>query len=151
MGFSGQILIPSECWDMPRDVEGVEIAPFAEAIRRADLFIFEFGYGSQKLGDPVRTGRQPTTDDARALSVVKQLFKQTAAIEDRTRPPGRRVARRFVGVNVINNAIWETFSATVNAPLTPFCSQVAAGVARVKRPGGQLQRLRSKFSLSAKK
>lgn len=131
MGFSGQVIVPSECDHIPKEIEAVEIAPFSDAVRRPKVFIFEFGYASQKIDDPVRTGRVPSDEDARALDVVLQLFKRAAADEEQTRPEDRWTPRRFVGVNVINNVVWETFSGVVSANLTPFCCQVASGLARV--------------------
>jgi hypothetical protein len=130
MGFFGPVIVPSECEHLAGQIEGVEMSPFPDALRRANLFIFEFGYASQKIDDPVRTGRQPTEDDARCLGVVEDLLVRATSSEAQTRPEERRTPRRFVGINVINNAMWETFSGLVNANLTPFCSQVAAGYAR---------------------
>jgi hypothetical protein len=131
MGFSGQVIVPAECDHIESGNDAIEVSPYSEAVRRSKLFLFEFGYASQKLDDPVRTGRQPTAEDAQILARVRQLFAETAANEERTRPEDRRTARRFVGINVINNAIWETFSSTVNANLNPFSTQVAGGLARV--------------------
>lgn len=135
MGFFGRVIVPAECDHVVRHFGDAEVSPFAEAVRRADLFIFEFGYASQKIDDPVRTGRQPTIDDVRCLSIVEDLFIKASLSEARTRPEERRTPRRFVGVNVINNILWETFSSAVSANITPFCCQVAAGFARADSYG----------------
>ena len=47
MGFTGPILVPEECDGLPEDLEGVERAPFADQLSRADVFIFEFGLATQ--------------------------------------------------------------------------------------------------------
>ncbi len=57
MGFVGKILMPDECKGMPTDIDCVERGPFEELLRRAELFIFEFGLASQGLQEPVRVGR----------------------------------------------------------------------------------------------
>ena len=102
----------------------------AEAVRRADLFIFEFGFASQGIYDPIRTGRQATVGDAKCLDVVMRLLRRATSMEKRTRPVHKRSPRRFVGVNVINNIVWESFSDYVAINYTPFSCQVAAGLPR---------------------
>ena len=106
MGFTGPILIPEECEGLPADLAGVERAPFAEQLSSAELFIFEFGLATQTATEPVRAGRQIGPIDKKRLKVVERLFKRAAATEAETRPEGRRVARRFIGVNVIYNKFW---------------------------------------------
>ena len=135
MGFFGQVLVPSECDHIPAEPDQFEKAPLVDALRRADLFIFEFGYLSQKPEDPIRTGRLPSAADVKALSLVEAVFKRTASSEANTRPVTRRTPRRFVGINVINNVAWDTFSTLINATLTPFCCQVAAGFAYTGNSG----------------
>ena len=130
MGFTGSILIPEECEGMPADLAGVERAPFAEQLSSAELFIFEFGLATQTASEPVRAGRQIGPVDKKRLKVAERLFKRAAATEAETRPEGRRVARRFIGVNVIYNKFWVTFTNYVGANINPFCSQVLAGLPR---------------------
>ena len=142
MGFFGQVLVPAECEHIPADADQFEKAALADVVRRADLFIFEFGYLSQKPEDPIRTGRLPSAADVKALSLVEAVFKRTASSEANTRPVNRRTPRRFVGINVINNAAWDTFSTLINATLTPFCCQVAAGFAHT---GNSRQNKRQKW------
>ena len=60
MGFTGPILVPRECAGLPADLPGVESAPFHELLRRAEMFIFEFGLATQRSDEPVRTGRRVT-------------------------------------------------------------------------------------------
>ena len=62
--------------------------------------------------------------------MVERLFKRAASTEAETRPGGRRVPRRFIGVNVIYNKFWTTFTNYVGANINPFCSQVLAGLPR---------------------
>ena len=40
------------------------------------------------------------------------------------------MGRRFIGVNVIYNKFWHTFTIYVGANINPFCSQVLAGLPR---------------------
>jgi hypothetical protein len=127
MGFSGPVLVPDECESMPPGRLGVVRGPFADLVRQADLFLFEFGLASQQPDDPVRTGRTLSPLDKKRLKVVERLFKQAASGEPETRPPGRRTQRRFIGVNVIYNKYWPVFTDYVGANINPFCSQVLAG------------------------
>jgi hypothetical protein len=127
MGFTGPILIPEECEGLPADLAGVQRAPFADQLSAADLFVFEFGLATQTATEPVRTGRPIGAIDKKRLKVVERLFKRAASTEAETRPADRRVARRFIGVNVIYNKFWTAFTNYVGANINPFCSQVLAG------------------------
>jgi hypothetical protein len=130
MGFTGPLLVPTECDGLPNDLEGVERAPMSSLLPRADLLIFEFGLATQTATEPVRTGRVMTPVDKKRLRVLEKLFKRAAAMEAQTRPAGRRVARRFIGVNVIYNKFWTAFTDYIGANINPFCSQVLAGLPR---------------------
>jgi hypothetical protein len=130
MGFTGPILVPTECEGLPPDLEGVERAPFTEQVSRADLFIFEFGLATQTAVEPLRAGRAIGPLDRKRLKVIERLFKRTVATEAETRPAGRRTPRRFIGVNVIYNKYWTTFTNYIGANINPFCSQVLAGLPR---------------------
>ncbi len=110
MGFTGPLLIPQECEGLPPDLPGVERAPFAEQLSSAELFIFEFGLATQTATEPVRAGRQMGPIDKKRLKVAERLFKRAAATEAETRPEEERVPRRFIGVNVIYNKFWHTFT-----------------------------------------
>ncbi|HYX00929.1 MAG TPA: hypothetical protein VE963_02505, partial [Reyranella sp.] len=148
MGFSGPVLVPEECEGLPPNLEGVERAPFADLLGRADLFIFEFGLSTQMPSEPVRAGRAMAPVDRKRLKVVERLFKRAAAMEAETRPPARRMPRRFIGVNVIYNKFWTIFTDHVGANINPFCSQVLAGLPRqddsVK---GKVLRFRARHAL----
>jgi hypothetical protein len=147
MGFSGQILVPSECKGLPGDIPGVEVAAFQDVLRRADLLIFEFGYATQRVDDPVRTGRQATEQDKQALRVVERLFRRAAIVEAQTRPLDRRMARRFIGVNVIYNRVWQLFNDHVVANINPFGGQVLAGHPRKDTSiAGVVRRLRPELT-----
>jgi hypothetical protein len=130
MGFSGPILVPSECNGLPTDMPGVETGSFSELVRKTDLFVFEFGLATQRADEPVRVGRLAGPKDNKALKVIARLFAAAAATESETRPSGRRLPRRFIGVNVIYNRFWPLFTDYVGANINPFCSQVLAGIPR---------------------
>lgn len=147
MGFSGPVLIPDECNSIGRDSSGnilvpgdlgnatdqalnVERGPFAELVRRTDLFVFEFGLVTQDSNEPIRSGRYASHLDRKRLRKISQLFASAAATEAETRPGGRRLPRRFIGVNVIYNKFWPLFTDYVGANINPFCSQVLAGIPR---------------------
>jgi len=130
MGFTGPILLPTECDGLPDDLPGIEKGAFADLVKRTDLFIFEFGLATQRPDEPVRTGRVAGPRDAKALKVISRLFASAAATEAETRPAGRRLPRRFIGVNVIYNKFWPLFTDYVGANINPFCSQVLAGIPR---------------------
>jgi hypothetical protein len=127
MGFTGPILVPQECEGLQTDHPAIATGPFADLLRKTDLFLFEFGLATQKIDDPVRTGRMAAPLDKKRLKTVERLFRQAASTEGSTRPPHRRLARRFIGVNVIYNKYWPVFTDYVGANINPFCSQVLAG------------------------
>jgi hypothetical protein len=127
MGLTGSILVPRECAGLPTDLPGVETGPFHELLRRADMFIFEFGLATQGSDEPVRMGRRVTALDKERLAVVERLFRQTGTLEAETRPAGQHQPRRVIGVNVIYNHYWRLFTEYIGANLNPFCSQVLAG------------------------
>jgi len=130
MGFTGPLLVPQECEGIPADLPLVERGPFDAQLARAELFVFEFGLATQTATEPVRTGRGLSPLDRKRLKVVERLFKRAAAREGDSRPEGRRTPRRFIGVNVIYNKFWSTFTNYVGANINPFCSQVLAGPPR---------------------
>lgn len=96
----------------------------------ADLFIFEFGLATQTPGEAVRLGRSASQSDTKSLNTVVRLFALAASTESETRPKGRRLPRRFIGVNVIYNKFWPLFTDHIAANINPFCSQVLAGLPR---------------------
>ena len=127
MGFSGPVLVPQELGLAVGD-PAIESARFADQLKRADLFLFEFGLATQQIDDPVRVGREETATDRRQLKLVERLFRRAASTEADTRPKGRQMPRRFIGVNVIFNKYWPIFTDYVGANINPFCSQVLAGI-----------------------
>jgi hypothetical protein len=127
MGFTGPILVPQECEGLPTDDPAVVSGRFADLVTRTDLFVFEFGLATQKIDDPVRTGRAAAPLDKKRLKVVERLFREAATKEADTRPTSRQLPRRFIGVNVIYNKYWPIFTDYVGANINPFCSQVLAG------------------------
>ena len=131
MGFTGKILVPTECEGLPTDLEGVERDSFEALLPKTDMFVFEFGLATQRADEPVRAGRHAGPVDNKRLKVISRLFRQAAASEAETRPPNRRTPRRFVGVNVIYNKFWPLFTDYVGANINPFCSQVLAGLPRI--------------------
>jgi hypothetical protein len=148
MGFTGPILIPDDCKGLPVDIKGVETGSFGDLLRRADMFIFEFGLATQGLHDPVRTGRMLEALDAKRLKVVERLFRQAASLELETRPKHRRLPRRFIGVNVIYNKYWPLFTDYVSANINPFCGQVLAGAPRIDPSvKGKVLRLRGRYAI----
>jgi hypothetical protein len=130
MGFTGPVLLPSECKDMPRQHPGITTAPFSELVHKADLFIFEFGLATQYWEEVVRIGRPESATDKKVLNTVARLFALAASTEASTRPRGHRLPRRFIGINVIYNKFWPLFTDHIAANINPFCSQVLAGTPR---------------------
>lgn len=134
MGFSGSILLPDECEGIAVADPAIVRGPFTDLLRRADMFIFEFGLATQRPDEAVRTGRPAGPVDNKMLKAVSRLFIEAASKEAQTRPDGRRLPRRFIGVNVIYNKFWPLFTDYIGANINPFCSQVLAGVPRVDPP-----------------
>ncbi len=130
MGFAGPILVPTECQGLDTSHPSIKTGAFSELVRMADLFVFEFGLATQNPDEAVRTGRPESPQDKKSLKVVAKLFAAAASEEAETRPNGRRLPRRFIGVNVIYNKFWPLFTDYIGANINPFCSQVLAGVPR---------------------
>ena len=146
MGFSGPLLVPSDCTSLPTGLPGVETGRFEDLLPRADVFVFEFGLASQTGDEPVRIGRQPTADDLERLEAIAALLRQAAGREAATRPAHQGRARRFIGVNVIQNCYWNLFTDHVGAKLNPYCGQVLAGDALPAQPEtSRLARLRGRY------
>src|SRR5260370_26447067 len=121
MGFTGPILIPEECEGLPGDLAGVERAPFAGQLPKADMFIFEFGLATQTATEPVRAGRAMAPLDKKRLRVVEKLFKRAATAEAETRPPARRAPRRLLGGTGVSNKFWAAPPDHLGATTNPFC------------------------------
>ena len=121
---------------------------FSDLLPKTDMFIFEFGLATQSPDEPVRLGRKRAPLDDKRLKVVERLFRQAASTEEDTRPPGRRLPRRFIGVNVIYNKYWPIFTDYVGANINPFCCQVLAGHPR-QDPSmkGKILKLRGRYAV----
>jgi hypothetical protein len=130
MGFTGSILVPQECAGLPVNQPGIETGPFAELLTRTDSFVFEFGLATQHDDEPIRAGRRTGPLDEVRLKVVERLFREAASLEEETRPKGRQLARRFVGVNVIFTPFWLLFTVYIAANMNPFSGHVLAGTPR---------------------
>ena len=113
------------------------------------MFIFEFGLATQREDEPVRMGRRTGPLDQKRLKVVERLFRQAAALEEETRPEGRRTPRRFIGVNVIYNCLWPLFTDYVATNINPFCGQVLAGHPSIDTSSmrGKILRFRGRYAI----
>jgi hypothetical protein len=131
MGFTGPVLVPQELGLAVSDA-AIETGRFADQVKRAGLFLFEFGLATQQIDDPVRVGREQTPTDRRQLKLVERLFRRATSTEADTRPKGRQTPRRVIGINVIYNKYWPIFTDYVGANINPFCSQVLAGIPLAK-------------------
>ena len=148
MGFTGPVLVPDECKSIVEESPYVERGAFAQLLGRTDLFVFEFGLLTQQPHELVRTGRLASPLDRARLKIVARLFAAAAATEAETRPSGRRLPRRFIGVNVIYNKFWPLFTDYVGANINPFCSQVLAGIPRQDSSvKGRVLKLRGRYSV----
>jgi hypothetical protein len=127
MGFTGPLLVPQES-GIQCDDPAMQVGAFDDLLRRTEMFVFEFGLATQKIEDPVRIGRGTGPADRRQLKVVERLFREATSTEAETRPAGRKLPRRFIGVNVIYNKYWPVFTDYVGANINPFCSQVLSGI-----------------------
>jgi hypothetical protein len=146
MGFTGPVVVPTECDWITGEIEGVTRQTFDEALADADLFLFEFGLTTQRPFEPVRVGRTRTVRDNEVLKRVRKIFQRAANLEGETRPRRRRLPRRFIGVNVIYNRNWRLFTDYIAANIHPFCAQVLAGPVRNKsKLGRTLTNLRTRF------
>lgn len=148
MGFTGSVLIPSECTDLPKQHPSIKTGAYSDLVRMADLFIFEFGLATQTPVEAVRLGRSASQSDTKSLNTVVRLFALAASTESETRPKGRRLPRRFIGVNVIYNKFWPLFTDHIAANINPFCSQVLAGIPRQDASlKGKVLRFRGRIGL----
>ena len=91
--------------------------------------MFEFGLATQKIDDPVRTGRESTlADQQRSSRSSRGCSARPPRPRPRRVPRAAATPRRFIGVNVIYNKYWPMFTDYVGANINPFCSQVLAGI-----------------------
>ncbi|MDI1264115.1 MAG: hypothetical protein PS018_12745 [bacterium] len=148
MGFTGPILVPTECQRLDTTDPSIKIGAFSELVRMADMFIFEFGLATQHSDEAVRIGRPESPMDKKSLKTVAKLFAAAASEEAETRPNGRRLPRRFIGVNVIYNKFWPLFTDYVGANINPFCSQVLAGIPRQESSlKGKILKFRGRYGV----
>ena len=65
------------------------------------------------------------------------------------KPPSRKTARRFIGVNVIYNRLWPVFTDYVATNINPFCVQVLAGHANIdtSTTRGKVLRFRGSYGI----
>ena len=148
MGFTGSILVPTECQRLDTTDPSIKTGAFAELVRMADLFIFEFGLATQNSDEAVRIGRPESPVDKKSLKTVAKLFAAAASEEAETRPKGRRLPRRFIGVNVIYNKFWPLFTDYIGANINPFCSQVLAGIPRQESSlKGKILKFRGRYGV----
>jgi hypothetical protein len=146
MGFSNAILVPNECKSLQLELSEVERVPYVNLLGRTDIFIFEFGLASQRVGEPVRSGRRPNGYDKDCLKTVERLFRHAVAVERQTRHKSDVQQRRFIGVNVIYNDYWTMFTDHISANIGPFCGQVLAGYPRKDRTvKGMFRWLRGRY------
>ena len=87
MGFTGPVLVPQEV-GLAVDDPAIEGGRFGDLLKRADLFLFEFGLATQKIDDPVRVGREESPADRRQLKIVERLFRQRRLDRGRNPPQG---------------------------------------------------------------
>lgn len=148
MGFTGPILVPTECQRLDTSHPSIKTGAFSELVRMADLFVFEFGLATQNPDEAVRIGRPESPLDKKSLKAVAKLFAAAASEEAETRPNGRRLPRRFIGVNVIYNKFWPLFTDYIGANINPFCSQVLAGVPRQESSlKGKILKFRGRYGV----
>lgn len=148
MGFTGPILVPTECQRLDTSHPSIKTGAFSELVRMADLFIFEFGLATQNPDEAVRIGRPESPMDKKSLKAVAKLFAAAASEEAETRPNGRRLPRRFIGVNVIYNKFWPLFTDYIGANINPFCSQVLAGIPRQESSlKGKILKFRGRYGV----
>ena len=148
MGFTGPILVPTECQRLDTNHPSIKTGAFSELVRMADLFIFEFGLATQNSDEAVRIGRPESPLDKKSLKTVAKLFAAAASEEAETRPNGRRLPRRFIGVNVIYNKFWPLFTDYIGANINPFCSQVLAGIPRQESSlKGKILKFRGRYGV----
>ncbi len=148
MGFTGPILVPTECQRLDTSHPSIKTGAFSELVHMADLFVFEFGLATQNPDEAVRIGRPESPLDKKSLKAVAKLFAAAASEEAETRPNGRRLPRRFIGVNVIYNKFWPLFTDYIGANINPFCSQVLAGIPRQESSlKGKILKFRGRYGV----
>ena len=149
MGFTGPLLIPEECEGLPDDLEGVERAPFAEQLPRADMFIFEFGLPTQTASEPVRAGRAMAPLDKKRLKVVERLFKRAAASEAETRPRPAVACRAASSASTSSTTSSGRPSPTMSVPTSTRSAARSwpACRARINSMKGKVLRFRGRHAL----
>lgn len=102
---------------------GAETAPDAEALARADLFVFEFGAAPGARDD----------DAGAAIGAAMRLF-DAAVDNERARLAAGAPPRRFILVNAIHNAAERAARAALAATLSPYSTRVRSGYVRAPEP-----------------
>lgn len=121
------ILVPDTIDWLP-DFSKTRRLPLDEAVRLADLLIFEFGTGEQEL--------TPNQDQRRRLSAVRRAFV-AAATEEQRRVEAGGSRRRVVAINAIHNEFEALVGNHVAFTLTPFASRVRHGYFLLESVSGE--------------
>ncbi len=121
MGFSEPILVFSDGdWlGQPLPI-GCTFAPWERACELANVFVFD--WGRPEGNDP-----QWVFDKDPIIQKVTRGFRRAARSERATRNKDDKPARRFIGVNTINNAVEAIFNNHISAALTPLATHIRQG------------------------
>ena len=117
MGFSEPILVFSDGdWLTPLPV-GCTFAPWERACELANVFVFDWGR-------PDGNDTQWVFDKDPIIQKVTRGFRRAVRSERNRRD---KPARRFIGVNTINNAVEAIFNNHIGAALTPLATHIRQG------------------------
>jgi hypothetical protein len=157
LGFTGKILIPNGSPLMDNMVltsSSVEVADDAEFRARANFFVFEMGR-AQHDALPLPTGLRKTPDEGyeavplddytRILRVHRSFVR--AVVDEQERG---ELQRRFVLINMLNNAMCRTATWRVGTAATPTGTHLTHGFALAdptrKRAADPIAWLQSRLS-----
>jgi hypothetical protein len=119
MGFSEPILVFSDGdWlGRPSLPIGCAFAPWERACELANVFVFDWG---RPEGDDTKW----VFDKDPIIQKVTRGFRRAVRSE---RNRSDKPARRFIGVNTINNAVESIFNNHIGAAMTPLATHIRQG------------------------
>jgi hypothetical protein len=140
MGFAAPILLPN---DQPHligaePIPGLQSAPLVEALAAADMLVFDFS-GEDGAPIPLSDG---DVENSLTAALVGALLRAMA--EERVRVNDGLPARRFIGINTLNNQFDSQFNSMISVSRSPFSARVRHGFVNVpdtKKPTALLSSL----------
>jgi len=125
-GGGMEIIAPAE-FSWLDGLEGVVRTPLEEALKTADVLVFEFGAGE--------LGVESDAEAATRLAAARRALIAASAAET-TRVGQGKPRRRVLAINAIHNEFESLISGLMSYTLTPFSSHIRHGYMLVEEVAG---------------